>query len=287
MRIESEGIVKEHEQPERKVERLLNKGAELATALAPEVGANVAGTVTGYVIGGPTGAIVGAAGTPLLAAATKKAINDLAVRFLSPREELRVGSAAYFAVTKIQERLEAGDSIREDQFFEESTGERSPAEEVFEGALLACKNEHEEKKLRFIANIFANSVFMPDVSRFGAYWLLKKAEDLTYRQMCVISLIEQAKNKGVSWGPKDGDPAFEMELEQMERLIARDYSPEATQRYRETGEGHDIIGLSRSGKFCFRVMGLENIPEEDLRQLAPRFPRAFDENLRVSREKTN
>ena len=30
---------------------------------------------------------------------------------------------------------------------------------VFEGVLLSSKNEHEEKKVTYIANIFSNSVF--------------------------------------------------------------------------------------------------------------------------------
>ena len=81
--------------------------------------------------------------------------------------------------------------------------------------------------------------------------------------------------KGASWGPNDGDPAFEMEYKALESMFVRDSSREAMRLYQETGEGRSIIGLSRTGEICYKVMGLEKIPEDDLRQLAPRFPRAF------------
>jgi hypothetical protein len=109
----------------------------------------------------------------------------------------------------------------------------------------------------------------------AANWLLQKAQDLTYRQLCILALVEQVRNRGVSWGPNDGDPAFEMEYKALEEMFARDSSREATQLQRETGEGRSIIGLSRVGRLCFQVMGLNEIPENDLRKLSAHFPRAF------------
>lgn len=201
---------------------------------------------------------------------------DFADRLLSPRETIKVNRGLDTAYNKVTQYLEEGKIPRADGFFDRDFDARSASDEILEGVLFKCKNEHEEKKLRFISNIFANVAFMEEVSPEQANWLLQKAQELTYRQLCIIALIEQKDNKGVSWGPKDGDPAFQIEYEQIDYMLARDYSPDSVRSYEETGEGLWVIGLSRIGKFCYEVMGLNEIPEDDLQKLKPRFPKAFE-----------
>ena len=67
-----------------------------------------------------------------------------------------------------------------------------------------------------------------------------------------------------------------MEYEQIGHMFARGYSPDSVKSYEETGEGLWVTGLSRIGKFCYEVMGLEEILEGDLQKLRPHFPRAFE-----------
>ncbi len=250
------------------------KTKELVTFGAEIAGAVTGGTI-GFVIAGPIGAVGGAVVGPILTKGLEIAA-DFALRDLSRREKIKAGAGLVFAYNKIIKYLKEGRIPREDGFFERDVTGRSASDEILEGALLRCKNEHEEKKLKLIGNIYANVAFMPEVNVAGANWLLQKCQELTYRQLCVITLIERAKNKGVSWGPNDGDPAFQMEYEQIDYMLARDHSPDSVRSYNETGVGLWVIGLSRVGKFCYEVMGLKEIPEEDLLKLELHFPRAFE-----------
>lgn len=255
---------------ENKVEKtkeLISFGAQIA--------GSTTGSVLGLVVAGPVGAVAGAVAGPFLTK-TLETVADFALRDLSQREKVKAGAGLTFAYAKILQYLEEGRIPRNDGFFDQDASGRSASDEILEGTLFKCKNEHEEKKLKLIGNIYANVAFMPEVLIPGANWLLQKSQDLTYRQLCMIALIEQKDRKGASWGPKDGDPAFQIEYEQIDYMLARDYSPDSVKSYERIGEGLWVIGLSRVGKFCYEVMGLKEIPEDDLQKLRPRFPRAFE-----------
>ena len=98
----------------------------------------------------------------------------------------------------------------------------------------------------------------------------------------MIAIIEQYDDpysRGPSYGPGDGDPAFEMEYKELKDILTYDEDIEAYYRghYDSIGEPSPVTGLTRVGKFYYTVMGLAEIPEDDLRGLAPRFARAFKE----------
>src|SRR5262245_44441972 len=76
----------------------------------------VAGAI-GFVFGGPIGATA-AATTPLVAAPVKRIVGELAGRLLSHREKRRVASAAFLAASQIKARLDRGDALRRDAFFD-------------------------------------------------------------------------------------------------------------------------------------------------------------------------
>lgn len=251
----------------KKTKELVELGAEIVGAAA--------GSAAGFLFAGPVGAVGGAAAAPVLAKALEL-IGDVALRDLSRREKMRVGAGFVFASSKISQYLAEGRNPRDDGFFERDVTGRSASDEILEGILLRCKNEHEEKKLRLIGNIYANVAFMPSVNVAGANWLLQKCQELTYRQLCMVALIEKAQHKGASWGPNDGDPAFQMEYQQIDYMLARDHSPDSVRSYKETGEGLWVIGLSRAGEFCYEVMSLDEIPDGDFWSLKRHFPRAFE-----------
>jgi hypothetical protein len=250
-----------------KAKELISFGADITGAAA--------GGAIGFIVAGPVGAIGGAVAGSFLTKSLE-IVADFAMRDLSRREKVKAGAGLAFAYDKIVRYLDEGHKPRDDGFFERSTGERSASDEILEGILFKCRNEFEEKKLKFIGNIYANTAFMPEVTIAGANWLLQKSSELTYRQLCMIAIIEQKKNKGVSWGPHDGDPAFQMEYKHIDDMLERDHSPDSVRSYNETGEGLWVIGLSRVGKFCYEVMGLKEIPADDLEQLKLHFPRAFE-----------
>ena len=65
----------------------------------------------------------------------------------------------------------------------------SPAVEIAEGMLLAARNEYEEKKLPFFGNLLANIAFDPTIDREQANLLIKIGENVTFRQMCILSVF--------------------------------------------------------------------------------------------------
>jgi hypothetical protein len=112
-------------------------------------------------------------------------------RVLGHREEVRVGAAISFASAKINEKLENGERLRDDGFFTDEHDNRSTAKEVFEGVVLAAQREAEEKKVRLYGNLLANLAFESGIDRSQANFLLRLGEDLSYRQLCLLSLFAQ------------------------------------------------------------------------------------------------
>jgi hypothetical protein len=156
-------------------------------------GSKIAGAAVGGAVGsltGPAGTVAGAAVGAAVGEACVVVLDDIAQRVLSPREEQRVAGVAALAIDNIREQL-LWRQRRDDDFFEAKAGSPSPAEEVFEGVLLAAKQEHEQLKLPYLANFYSNLVFMPYIKKAEANFLLSIAEGLTYRQFCLLSLIDQ------------------------------------------------------------------------------------------------
>lgn len=120
-------------------------------------------------------------------------LDDLANRFLSPREEQRVAGVAALAIDGIRERL-LWRTKRDDDFFDGDADTPSPAEELLEGVLLNAKQEHEQLKLPYLANFYINLVFDSSVKRSEANYLLSLAESLTFCQFCLLGLAS-AKQK--------------------------------------------------------------------------------------------
>jgi hypothetical protein len=216
-------------------------------------------------------------------------LSDVANRQLSAREEVRVGAAAITAVNKIWQRLIDGEEARTDGFFDSPSGgsfDRSPAEELFEGSMLKCKNEHEEKKLQLIAEIPVIVAFDAQVSSALANQVLLTAERLSYRQLCMVAVIGRHAKLGFDttrWnssalmhfengrdrGKKPGElSAFYNELYALspsrENLLT--YS-----RREVTSHGSEKGALTEFGGICFRLMGLDEIPEDELRDLMTKY----------------
>lgn len=253
------------------IAKLIDMGAELA-------GTAAAGTAIALLRPEPEEAICLSMGGVWLTHTLRWIGTEVAERWLGPREKVRIGAVYAFAAERIRENLEGGLQIREDGFFQEQPDERTDGKEILEGVLLTAQREYEERKLKYIGNIFANVAFMPDVSAAQANWVLQKARELTHRQLCILTLTQQKDHKNPSYGPRDGDPAFEIEHRQLMDMFSYDETIEAHYRghVNDTGELSRITGLNRIGMLCYTVMGLNEIPEDDLQRLAPRFPRAFE-----------
>jgi hypothetical protein len=264
------------------------------------VGAAVGNTL-GFILADAPGAFIGGAFGASLTGVLKQVFFDVATRRLSKREETRVGTSAYFAVEKIQARLNAGELPREDGFFDKSDlDSRSYADEIFEGILLKSKNEHEEKKIKFIANIFANTTFHSEISSSEANHLLQVAENMTYRQMGLLALFERkAELEGIHLADRDyssrdnednvpiiNDLSALQEVYQLYNsgLVACKFVEQVnsdgwtesvivtSQNYLAFNTFEDVIPnqmiLTNLGKRYYSIMSLSEISKEDLREVA-------------------
>lgn len=157
--------------------RIVEAGAEIAGATS--------GVVTGLALAGPAGAFAGAAAGPAVALVMK----DVIRRVLSRREEKRVGGVFLAASSAYEELIANGATLRRDGFFEAQAGDRSSAEEVFEGVLLAAKAEHQERKIPYLGHLMANIAFDETLDPSLANWAILTAEDLTWTQFLLLSAI--------------------------------------------------------------------------------------------------
>jgi len=144
------------------------------------VGGGIGGALS--LIGGPLGAIGGGA----LGVAITHGIKEILDRQLSNRQEIRVSASTVYILSGIAGKLENGEQIRQDNFFENEYG-RSSAEELFEGIILKCKDQYQEKKIQFLSKIYENTIFDQSISYETANQIVIISEGFTYRKICVVA----------------------------------------------------------------------------------------------------
>lgn len=261
---------------DKKVRSLISTGSEIAGAAT--------GGAIGFLAGGLGGAAIGGASGVIISKGVTKLLCDFADRFLSKRETIRVGATAAFALMKIKAHLDAGSNPRNDGFFDEKAGKRSDAEEIFEGVLLKAKNEHEEKKAKILGNIFANIAFFPGFSVGEANHVLQIAQNLTYRGMCFLSLIkrkEQFQNVRLKEDgyreTKAGTIFYEtisilQEAYQIYSFGLIASKLKSSESYEAMLGWTDVapnrLLLTPIGERYYKVMGLQDLPEEDVKGVA-------------------
>lgn len=244
-------------------------------------GSKIGGAAVGGAVGslaGPAGTVAGAAIGAAVGETCVVVLDDLANRFLSPREKQRVAGVAALAIDGIRERL-LWETKRDDDFFDGDADTPSPAEELLEGVLLNAKQEHEQLKLPYLANFYTNLVFAPYVQRPEANYLLSLAESLTYRQFCLMSLVsqmEEFKVRDELWPQggiinADSMDAAQQSLYLYQRQLLISFSKE----YGRGGFVHEInlvlpseAIVSSTGKRLVDLFGLKNIPKSELSDLA-------------------
>ena len=233
--------------------------------LASDVAGGAGGAAAGLLIGGPLGAVAGAAGGPLLAAATRRVLGDVAGRFLSEREVVRIANAAFYAANEIAVRIERGDPLRGDGFFDSGKADRSDADEVFEGVLIKCKNEHEEKKAPYLGYLLANVAFSR-ISASNANAILKLAERMSYRQFCILALCIQQDEYGF-----DNMQLFQLRTRQSGEEAAfllaewRELRSQAIGVIEpETSVEGPKIRETSVGRTVFELLGLSRIPNAEI-----------------------
>jgi hypothetical protein len=110
-------------------------------------------------------------------------------RRLGHRERVRVGAALSFAVNAYEERLQAGNELRQDGFFERQPGGRSAGEEVAEAVVLASQRAFEERKIPYLGHLLANIGFEEQVDGALANRVIRIAEELSWAQLVLLAAV--------------------------------------------------------------------------------------------------
>ena len=119
----------------------------------------------------------------------QQSLADFLNRMMSPKQELRILTASALAVNYIEEYLNDGIELREDDFFSEGTIARSDAVEVVDSMLFTVGNEEQEKKIPYMAHLIKNAAFDESISADSACYYLQVFRNLTYRQICMIKIV--------------------------------------------------------------------------------------------------
>ena len=235
---------------------------------------NATGAVIGLLIGGPPGAIAGAAAGAVAGLTLRRLGHELSARLLAPREEARVGYVFTLAAQEITARLERGEKARTDGFFGESGAERSDAEEVWESVLLKSQREPEERKLPYMAHLMANVAFDSEIGAHMAHQITKAAEQLSYRQLCILNLtanrdqFELRQDDYRKFGGYFSKGLYQIlyEYQDLHRREYISYAGAAALGLTDVNPG--VATLQAMGNDLHRLMQLQDIPTADMIPIA-------------------
>ena len=253
----------------KQIKRIVDAGISLAQG----AGGNAAGAVVGFMVGGPAGAAAGGVVGWAVSQGLERLGCEFSKRTLAPREEARVGCVLALGVEQIRKRLEAGEQVRTDGFFDSTMNNRSGADEVMENILLKSQREPEEKKLPFMANLFANIVFDSTISSEMAHQVTKTAEELTYRQLCLLRLAAIRDEFDLNQSDYRGQESFSKELYQVLYeclgLYSRGYiNFGGNVAFGPTDVEPASMTVQGLGANTYILMGLDAIPQEEIVSIA-------------------
>jgi hypothetical protein len=157
-------------------------------ALGSDLVGGGAGAGLGFLLGGGPGAVGGQVIGVAASFALRRVAAEIKQRWLSKREEIRVGGLLASAVMEFNRRAERGEKLRDDGFFDPQA-DRSVAEELIEHALLVARDEAEERKVELLGRLTAAICFDETVSREQGNNLIRTAEHLSYRQIIMLKFF--------------------------------------------------------------------------------------------------
>jgi len=238
-----------------------------------EIAGGAVGGALGFLAGGPAGAAAAGAGGVMAAMALKHIGEEASERLLGPREKVRVGGVLAIAAAEIDQRIKNGESIRSDGFFQNKSTGRSDAEEVAESVLLKSQREPEEKKLSYMGHLLASIPFDNQISAQMAHQIIKVAEQLTYRQLCILKLAAIKQVFGLRNGDYRGQDSFSKELYQVLYECLDLYHRGLINFGGEVAFGPTDIAPGKMavqglGADLLNLMKLATIPDEDLIPIA-------------------
>ena len=237
------------------------------------IGSGISGTLSLFSAVDPfVGFLAGPAG--VIVSGTLKGIGkDIKERQLSPREDFRVGKVLAIAALEIHQRLENGENLRNDGFFDKKLSGRSEAEEIAEAIMLKCQREPQEKKIPYMGHLKANLAFNSNISADMGHQIIKAAEELTYRQFCTLKLAVVKDNFGLRGEDYRGQGTFTKELLQILYECLDLYHRAYINLGGEVAFGPSDVKpgsmiVQGIGGDLFNLMKLSSIPDDDLIPIA-------------------
>ena len=237
------------------------------------IGSGISGTLSLFSAVDPfVGFLAGPAG--VIVSGTLKGIGkDIKERQLSPREDFRVGKVLAIAALEIHHRIENGESLRNDGFFDRKSTGRSEAGEIAEAIMLKCQREPQEKKIPYMGYLKAGIAFDSNISADMGHQLIKAAEELTYRQLCILKLAVVKDSFGLRGEDYRGQGTFATELLQVLYeclyLYHRAYINFGGEvAFGPTDVKPGSMTVQGIGDNLFNLMKLSSIPDADIIPIA-------------------
>jgi hypothetical protein len=238
-------------------------------------GSDIAGAVitgaAGLMLAGPEGVVVGGIGGPLITRALRRVAHEVRHRMLGPREEVRIGAVLAFAAARISERLDEGEQVRQDDFFDDAPGNRSTAKELTEAVVFAAQREHEEKKLKFQGRLLANIAFRDWIDRAQANLLIRLGSVLSYQQLCLLAILGQTEKYPLRLEDYQASTTMSTNtvavLQELLDLDARGMVNAGRVFFGITNIAPGLLKLEGTGATLFELMELKDVDTKDLQRV--------------------
>ena len=268
--------------------QLINNSGEIASSV-------VVGVAVGFLSGDPIIGIVSGVSSKTLELTFRWIGNELSDRMIGPREKVRAGAVTAFAMADIRDRLESGENLRDDGFFNKKDASRSDAGEILESVVLKAQSEPEEKKIQYMGYLYSNIAFNSQIDVHTAHKFVNIAEGLTYRQLCIIKFASKSEIFDVhNFEPTDLTMTFRSVLQDCLDLYdigCIDRSNPLIERIFELYSGTgpkilatggkpakypDIVNMKNNrvqdfSKYIFELMKLDMIPDKDINEIVEAF----------------
>jgi len=200
----------------------------------------------------------------------RRAGEEVTKRWLGPREKIRIGETITSIAQKAKENIDKGKVYRKDWNDSAGTDGRTIRDEIIEGTLLIAQREYEERKIRFYGILTANLGFKPDIDRAHATFLLRRASQMSYRQLCLLAIFAQPEyaTRNEDYLNVEMDGSLEALLLEIRELHGNDivnigFAPSENIR----GIRPHLIKTTIIGRELFELMELWNIKSEDFREV--------------------